>query len=375
MVGLNDVSCGCLGRCLPLGVDGDQCAEKPCKNGAMCSDSVGGYDCVCKSGFSGIHCEKDETACVVDKSKGCSQFCKPGYVSYECSCAPTWKLDAKNKEKCIPAVTFPCGKVSTLSQWENRQTANMASNFEGLSCGTIECPWQAILKSSQSEGFCSGVILKENLVLTSAQCAKKYSQVAVGKRFTVSEVGEQFMNVKVVHEHPRFVEGNPENDLAVLELSERIIFKKSVVAACLPEPDFADRVLTAGAYPAVVTGWKDPKEGAEVQGHLTLNHLAYEPLPKCLERQPDLMTNKMGCTSPRARADCAMCGGSPLLTLYREVFFLTGVISQPPGADCSQGYVYQKVSRFHRGDRKGKAMRTEGVPVTHRLYGSRIAIW
>lgn len=40
--------------------DGDQCAEKPCKNGAMCSDSVGGFDCVCKSGFTGALCEKGE---------------------------------------------------------------------------------------------------------------------------------------------------------------------------------------------------------------------------------------------------------------------------------------------------------------------------
>ncbi|KPP56190.1 hypothetical protein Z043_126237, partial [Scleropages formosus] len=38
-------------------VDGDQCASKPCKNGALCSDSVGGYDCICKSGFSGVHCD------------------------------------------------------------------------------------------------------------------------------------------------------------------------------------------------------------------------------------------------------------------------------------------------------------------------------
>uniref|UniRef100_A0A4W4GJ38 Protein Z, vitamin K-dependent plasma glycoprotein a n=1 Tax=Electrophorus electricus TaxID=8005 RepID=A0A4W4GJ38_ELEEL len=82
-------------------IDGDQCADQPCRNGAMCSDSVGGYDCICKSGFSGTHCETDQTVCVIDKNKGCSQFCKPGYHHYECSCAHGWKL--QEKEKCVPA--------------------------------------------------------------------------------------------------------------------------------------------------------------------------------------------------------------------------------------------------------------------------------
>lgn len=327
-------------------VDGDQCAEKPCKNGALCSDSVGGYDCVCKSGFTGVHCETDQTLCPLEKDKGCSQFCKPGYISYECSCARGWKLTDKNK--CEPAVIFPCGKVSSLSRWNNRQAGNARTNFEGLTCTSSECPWQALLKSSESAGFCSGVILKENLVLTSAQCANKYSsfQVAVGKRSTNYESGEQTLYVKVVHVHPRYVEGHPENDLAVIELRDRITFKKEVIAACLPERDFADSILMTGEFPTVVTGWKDDKQASAFQDQLTLNHLEYNRLPQCLEAHPNMMTNKMGCTAPRANADCTMSSGSPLLTLYREVFFLTGVVSQPPGAECSKGYIFQKVSRY-----------------------------
>lgn len=329
-------------------VDGDQCAEKPCKNGAMCSDSVGGYDCVCKSGFTGVHCETDQTVCVLDKTKGCSQFCKPGYVSYECSCARGWKLDQKDKNKCVPAVPFPCGKVNSLSQWETRQSINAGKDFEGLTCGSTECPWQALLKSAESTGFCNGVILKENLVLTSAQCANKYTffQVAVGKRLTTYEDGEQTLNVKIVRVHPRYVEGRPENDLAVIELRDRIIFRKTVIAACLPERDFAENILMTDKIPAVVTGWKDLKDGIAFQGPLTLNHLAYSRLPECLQTHSGLITNKMGCTAARPNADCTMSSGSPLLTLYREAFFLTGVISQPAGADCSKGYIFQKVSRF-----------------------------
>lgn len=167
-----------------------------------------------------------------------------------------------------------------------------------------------------------------------------------GKRNVNSyDSGEQTLNVKVVHVHKRYVEGRPENDLAVIELRDRITIKKDVIAACLPEKDFAENVLMTEALPAIVTGWKEPSDGSAFQGQLTLNQLKYNPLPLCLETHPNLMTNKMGCTETRANADCTMSSGSPLLTLHREVFFLTGVVSRPPGADCSKGYIFQKVSR------------------------------
>ncbi|KAL6102908.1 uncharacterized protein ACO6RY_02427 [Pungitius sinensis] len=328
-------------------IDGDQCAENPCKNGAMCSDSVGGYDCVCKSGFTGVHCENDQTLCTLEKNKGCSQFCKPGYTSYECSCARGWKLSRTTRDKCEPAVSYPCGDVNSLGQWDSRVSSNVRSDFKGLSCSSSECPWQALLKSAESAGFCSGVILKENLVLTSAQCANKYNsfQVVVGKRSTNNEDEEQTLYVKLVHVHPRY-QGAHEYDLAVIELRDRIMFKKQVIPVCLPEKAFAESVLMSGELPAFVTGWKEPSQGAAFEGPLALNQLAYSPLPQCLETHPNLVTNKMGCTTPRTNADCTMSSGSPLLTLYREVFFLTGVVSNPVGADCSKGYIFQKVSRF-----------------------------
>ncbi|XP_042360995.1 protein Z, vitamin K-dependent plasma glycoprotein a [Plectropomus leopardus] len=328
-------------------IDGDQCAENPCKNGAMCSDSVGGYDCVCKSGFTGVHCEKDETLCTLEKDKGCSQFCKPGYTSYECSCALGWKLSRTDRNKCEPAVSYPCGKVSSLTQWESRLSSNTRSNFEGLTCNLSECPWQALLKNSDSTGFCSGIILKENLVLTTAQCASKYRsfKVTVGTRTTNSGVGGGTLYAKIVHIHPRYVAERSENDLAVIELQGRISFRQDVIAACVPEKDFAESVLMSGDLPAIVTGWKESAALSDFQGPLTLNQLAYNSLPQCVDTHSNLMTNKMGCTTPRTNADCTMSSGSPLLTLYREVFYLTGVISRPQEADCSKGYVFQKVSR------------------------------
>ncbi|TRY85503.1 hypothetical protein DNTS_016007 [Danionella cerebrum] len=310
----------------------------------MCSDSVGGYDCVCKSGFTGTHCETDQTICLKDKSKGCSQFCKPGYQSYECSCAYGWKL--QQREKCEPAVTFPCGKVGSLSQWDRRQSANVQSEYEGLSCGAEECPWQAMLLQG-STGFCSGVIFKENMVLTTARCASEHRdfKVAVGKRTSTFETGEQVLQVKQVHIHPLYNEGRPDNDVAVVELRDKMILKKTVVPICLPERDFADNVLTAGNYMGVISGWKQLPNAPGFEGSLMFNHLSYDTLPICSGRHSTQVTNKMACTMPRAKADCVFGQGSPVLTLYREVFFLTGVVSQPPATDCKSGYVFQKVSR------------------------------
>lgn len=145
--------------------------------------------------------------------------------------------------------------------------------------------------------------------------------------------------------HPRFVEGRAENDLAVIELSNHIRYNKDAIAACLPEKDFAENVLMP--LTTIITGWKEVKEAASLQGPLMLNHLTYDTLPNCLETHPNLVTNKMGCTFALANANCTMSSGSPLLTVYKDVLFLTGVVSQPPGADCSKGYIVQKVSRYH----------------------------
>ncbi|KAF6732481.1 Venom prothrombin activator vestarin-D1 [Oryzias melastigma] len=320
-------------------IDGDQCAEKPCKNGAMCLDSVGGYDCVCKSGFSGENCQQDLTLCVVEKDKGCSQFCKPGYVSYECSCARGWKLSQTDRNTCVPAVSQPCGKLNSPSVWKSSEV----SNIDEVSCSSSNCPWQALLKITESPGYCSGVIIKENLVLTTAECGNKYKdfQVAVG---ISRERSVKTLRVRVVHLHPRYVEGRPENNLAVIEVEDRFSFSDQVIAACLPEKDFAESVLMAGELPAFTTGWKTSSQAA-FQDQLTLKKLEYRQLNQCLGTYPNIMTNKMGCTAPPGGADCSMSSGSPVFTMYRDVFFLTGILSQPEGADCNNGYIFQKVSR------------------------------
>ncbi|XP_066545759.1 protein Z, vitamin K-dependent plasma glycoprotein a [Amia ocellicauda] len=323
-------------------VDGDQCAGKPCKNGGMCADSVGSFDCVCKHGFVGPLCEIDQTVCTVNETRGCSQFCKPGYQSYECSCAKGYKL--KQYEKCEATELFSCGKLDSRSRLRDSKIRTLTQQ----DCQTDECPWQVLLKSEESDGFCSGVILKDNLVLTTAQCASMFSnfQVIVGKRKIPYEEGEQVLYVSTIHKHPKYQEGQPDNDLALLKLRGRITFKKSAVAPCLPERDFAENALMGrGPRTALVMGYSY-SGGSVLQGNLQLASLPYLPLQQCRETHSTSLTNKMFCTSHPPSESCFFGPGSPVITVYKQVAFLTGVLSRPQGFDCDKGYVYQKISRF-----------------------------
>lgn len=38
-------------------IDIDECAPKPCQNGARCIDKIDSYKCVCEPGFVGKNCE------------------------------------------------------------------------------------------------------------------------------------------------------------------------------------------------------------------------------------------------------------------------------------------------------------------------------
>ncbi len=44
-------------------IESDECHSNPCLNGATCVDEFNSYFCLCKPGFSGVHCETPTNQC------------------------------------------------------------------------------------------------------------------------------------------------------------------------------------------------------------------------------------------------------------------------------------------------------------------------
>ena len=66
----------------------------------------------------------DTTLCILEKNKGCTQFCKPGYTSYQCSCARGWQLSQRDWNKCEPAGTSETGTGNLMMTSRERINHN-----------------------------------------------------------------------------------------------------------------------------------------------------------------------------------------------------------------------------------------------------------
>ncbi|XP_022071417.2 protein delta homolog 2 [Acanthochromis polyacanthus] len=85
----SELTCRCLagftGRRCEVNVD--DCAMKPCANGATCLDGVNHFSCVCPAGFSGRFCSVNLDDCA---SRPCLNAgrCLDGAGGYRCVCRP-----------------------------------------------------------------------------------------------------------------------------------------------------------------------------------------------------------------------------------------------------------------------------------------------
>ena len=87
--------------------DIDECQASPCVNG-LCSNTIGSFECLCSSGFTGDLCESDIDECL---SLPCGNgTCSNILGSFQCSCSPGFTGDRCN-ESNMPESGLSAGVV------------------------------------------------------------------------------------------------------------------------------------------------------------------------------------------------------------------------------------------------------------------------
>jgi hypothetical protein len=62
-----------------------ECSSNPCRNGGICKDLVGSYECKCFPGFTGINCEVNINECESGVCPADTE-CVDGIGTYQCVC-------------------------------------------------------------------------------------------------------------------------------------------------------------------------------------------------------------------------------------------------------------------------------------------------
>ncbi|XP_051982429.1 protein Z, vitamin K-dependent plasma glycoprotein b [Xyrauchen texanus] len=307
--------------------DGDQCSPNPCQHGATCKDQIGGYTCSCTDMYSGVNCETDVSQCPSEGPLACEHFCRMTHGSYRCFCARGYTLQS-NGRHCQPQVQNPCGKTNTSNQSER------SSWF----CNEGQCPWEVKFLNADGDVICHGALLGRVSVLTSALCMSILTDlhISLGGHSNIT------LNAASWTSRKRHVSGQPEDDLAFLELQQPIPQEVGAVPLCLPEKDYSENILMRSGREGVVMG--------------RASH-SYLSLDDCHSLNLTfLMTNKMFCMKKQEsgipmrskllqeRVTCAVKSGSPVATVHGKTAFLTG-ISLASG-HCDDRLVFTKLSRY-----------------------------
>lgn len=119
-------------------------------------------------------------------------------------------------------------------------------------------PWMVSIHRKTLTGeryLCGGSIISDRFILTAAHCfgenPKTASEYLVKTQGLKKELGinEEVQDIKV---HPGYRDGQHYNDIAIITLTQPIVFNDRVSPACLPsvKSDYLDREVT-------VLGWGD----------------------------------------------------------------------------------------------------------------------
>lgn len=153
-------------------------------------------------------------------------------------------------------ISIICAADENAFEYDGQSDARFERIVKGHTGHVGQFPHQALLFIRNANGriICGGTLLNNRWILTAAHCALRASdmEVHVGARSydILSEVGRQVVEVLDIVIHHAYAPKFAANDVALLELAQKVQFGDTVQAARLPQPN--EKFV---GEPVVASGW------------------------------------------------------------------------------------------------------------------------
>ncbi|XP_063398010.1 neurogenic locus Notch protein-like [Mytilus trossulus] len=123
------------------------CASLPCRNNGQCVEVVGGYTCICSSGYTGITCKTLIHPCRRSPCKNNGNCTENGY-DYKCDCPKGFSASDCHETPCD---NFPCKNQGRCENIASGRNCNCKEGYTGTDCEKTPCSGSPC----KNGGFCS----------------------------------------------------------------------------------------------------------------------------------------------------------------------------------------------------------------------------
>lgn len=167
-----------------------------------------------------------------------------------------------------------------------------------------------------------------------------------------SEGTEVILKVVKTFKHPNYEGRTVDNDIALLRLETPAPFTDYIIPVCLPGRAMAERVLHLNGTVTVVTGWgKEDLDSTKFSSALNVIKVPLVSHSMCSRQMfPHNISNNVLCAGVLGQKidACEGDSGGPMVTLYRDTWFLIGLVSWGDGCGKEDKLgIYTKVSNYN----------------------------
>ncbi|TNM97665.1 hypothetical protein fugu_013911, partial [Takifugu bimaculatus] len=294
------------------------------------------------------------TNCSLDNGN-CDHECTDGAdgLTRSCSCVNGYNLQDDSRT-CRPKEVL---MVVLTGLYLPQVPSSCGQLLIGRSSYTKSIDGPAALDGARADAVgkfhCGGALIDESWVLTAAHCLENSLtfRVRLGDYERLRAEGtEVTLKVTKTFKHPKYNRRSADNDISLLRLETPAPLSDYIVPVCLPGRHLAQRVLNKNGTMTVVSGWgKEDLESSRYSSALNVIKVPLVDTDTCRGQMYYNITSNMLCAGivGQKMDACEGDSGGPMVTLYRDTWFLVGLVSWGEGCgNVEKLGVYTKVSNY-----------------------------